>query len=218
MRAILAMSVPIIIWVAYGKEILSGIAFGGTIEDVTARYESSASAFLRASCEQGLTIVESLGTLTLLPDHLRLGVDHLLSIAQRFPHRLLGFDIDYPKRIVRIATEAFAAPETQDIPPGLAGQMWLDFRVFGPMVWGIVLGAQMSVAQFLFESFERRRDSCALVALFVFIIALPINTGSYDFTFAVDVIATVCALMVGYRVRRLNGPAGSRYVVGRVAT
>jgi hypothetical protein len=202
LRPILVLSVPIVLLIMYGKEFFATLACGGEFEAVTERYESSVSAILRASCEQGITIVESLGTLTFLDEHVRLGVDHILSIARRFPHRLLGFDIDYPKRIVRISTEAFSSPDAQDIPPGLIGQMWLDFRVFGPMIWGIALGAQVSVAQFLCERTERSLQASALIALVVFLIALPLNTGSYDFTFSVDVIVTVVVLAFTYRVQR----------------
>jgi hypothetical protein len=202
-RLILAIAIPILALVLYGKEIFATVAFGGAIEAVVERYESTSSAILRASSEQGITILESLGTLTFLDEHLRLGVDHLLSIAQRFPHRLLGFDIEYPKRIVRISTEAFSTVDAQDIPPGLLGQMWLDFRVLGPLLWGLAFGLQISAAQFLFTRSERSLQATALVALVVFLIALPINTGSYDFTFSVDVIAAVVGLMLTYRVRRM---------------
>lgn len=202
-RLLVAIAIPTLVLIAFGKEFLSTIAFGGAVADVTSRYDSTVSAILRASSEQGITIVESLGTLTFLDDRLRLGVDHLLSIAQRFPHRQLGFNIDFPTRIVRISTEAFASPDNQDIPPGLLGQMWLDFRVLGPVAWGILMGAQTSVAQFFYERCQRNLQSSSLVALVVFLIALPINTGSYDFTFSVDVIATVAALVLAYRVRRI---------------
>jgi hypothetical protein len=202
-RLILAISIPILALILYGKEIFATLAFGGEVEGVVERYDSTASAILRASSEQGISIVESLGTLTFLHEHLRLGVDHLLSIAQRFPHRLLGFDIDYPKRIVRISTEAFSTVDAQDIPPGLLGQMWLDFRVLGPLLWGLAFGLQLSVAQFIFTRSERSLQASALVVLVVFLIALPINTGSYDFTFSVDVIAAVVGLILTYRVRRM---------------
>ena len=205
---IIAIAVPIVVWVAYGKEILSTVAFGGDIADVTERYDSTASAILRASSEQGVTVVESLGTFTYLNDQLRYGVDHLLSIAARLPYHVMGLDLDadYPKRMVRISTEAFATPDNQDIPPGLFGQMWLDFRIFGPVIWGVFLGAQVSVAQFFFERCKRNLQTSAFFVLMVFLIALPINSGSYDFTFAVDVIATVAACILAFRVRRVASP------------
>jgi hypothetical protein len=201
LRAILAITIPIVVWIAYGKEILSTVAFGGEIAQVADRYDTTTSAVLRASAEQGLTIVESLGTLTYLDENLRLGVDHLMSIAAKFPYRLLGFDGDFPKRMVRISTEAFGTPENQDIPPGLFGQMWLDYRVLGAVVWGMVMGAQVSAAQFLFERCKRTLQSSAFIVLTVFLIALPINTGSYDFTVSVDVIATFAACVVAYRLQ-----------------
>ena len=154
-RVIIGITVPTIILIAYGKEFLSTIAFGGAVADLSGRYESFAAAMLRASSEQGITIVESRGTLTFLDDHWRLGADHLLSIARKFPFRLLGWDAELPKRMVRISTEAFASPEAQDIPPGLMGQMWLDFRVLGPVAWGLFIGVQLSVVQFMRERWQR---------------------------------------------------------------
>jgi hypothetical protein len=201
-RLLVGLAVPIIILVLYGKETFATFAFGGAAEAIAGRYESTAGAVLRASSEQGITIVESLGTLTFLDDQLRLGVDHVLSIAQRFPHRLFGLDIDYPERMVRISTEAFSGPEAQDIPPGLMGQMWLDFRLFGPIVWGMLLGIQVGVAQWWFERIRRTKQASALFALIIFLIALPVNTGTYDFTFSVDVIAAVLALWLSFRVQR----------------
>jgi hypothetical protein len=203
-RLVLALVVPVVAWVMYGKEILAAVAFGGAFEDVFGRYESTASAILRSSSEQGITIVESLGTITFLDDYFRFGVDHLLSIAQKFPHRLLDIDVDYPKRMVRISTEAFSDASTQDIPPGLLGQMWLDFRVLGPVLWGVFIGVQLSVVQLLKARWKRSLQSSALVALLVFLIALPINTGSYDFTINVDVLVTLLSLAFVYRVRRIS--------------
>jgi hypothetical protein len=204
LRVILAMMIPIMVWIAYGKEILSVIAFGGTATDVTERYDTFTSAVLRASAEQGLTIVESLGTFSFIDGQPRLGVDHLLSIAQKFPFRAFGFDMEFPKRMVRISTEAFSTPENQDIPPGLFGQMWLDYRVMGPVAWGLFIGLQMSAVQFLFERCRRNLQSSAFVALTVFLIALPIDTGSYDFTISIDVFATVVVFLLVYRFRRLS--------------
>jgi hypothetical protein len=148
--------------------------------------------------------VESLGTFTYLDESWRLGIDHLMSIAAKFPYRILGFEDDFPKRMVRISTEAFSTPENQDIPPGLLGQMWLDFRVLGAIVWGLFLGAQVSVVQFLFERCKRSLQSSALIALIVFLVALPINTGSYDFSASVDVFVTLAACVFAYRLRRVT--------------
>jgi hypothetical protein len=46
-------------------------------------------------------------------------------------------------------------------------------------------------------------QSSAFIVLMVFLIALPINTGSYDFTVSVDVIATFAACALAYRLRRV---------------
>src|SRR5690606_13441498 len=104
---------------------------------------------LRTWSEIGITLTESLGTISLLEMPPRYGIDHLMSVAQRFPEGALGFVIDFPERIVRISTAIFDDPWGADLPPGFMGQMWLDFRVLGPIVWGAVMGLQVGVVQYL---------------------------------------------------------------------
>ena len=187
LKWLLAGAIPILVWIAFGKELIGIIAYNRTLNDVAGRYETVAASLLRAASEIGFTIVESLGTINLL-DYLppRFGVDHLLSVLRMIPtaHRWLG---DLPPRIVRLSTEAFAAPYDEDIPPGLFGQMWLDFRIFGPLVWGLMLSVQMSIVQHVFSRTIRTRQAAALFALITFVVALPLTTGTYDFTFSYDI-------------------------------
>lgn len=200
-RALVVAAAPIILWVAYGKEILAVLAFGGTSDDVVGRYQTIASGVLRAGSDVGITVAESLGTINLMDLDLRYGIDHLLSIVRRIPARWFGMSIDLPPRVVRLATSVFAGVDEEDVPPGLLGQMWLDFGVFGPVVWGLFLGLQMSVVRRIYAGLRRSLEACAVMALVAFIVALPLNTGSYDFSFSVDVIALFLVLMVTFKKR-----------------
>lgn len=199
---LLAGSIPVLLIVAFGKELLATVARGAPLEAVSGTYQSFASALLRPMADMGITIVESLGTLKLLHLDLRYGIDHVLSIAQRFPKGTLGIELDFPERIVRISTAAFADPNTQDIPPGLLGQMWLDFGIFGPVVWGLVFGFQMSFVTYLFERIRRSLQSTAVCVLVVFLVALPLNSGSFDFSFSWDIFAVLLGVLWCVRVTR----------------
>jgi hypothetical protein len=95
-------------------------------------------------------------------------------------------DSIFPERIVRIATRAFAGADDEDIPPGLFGQMWIDFRIFGPVIWGLVFGALMRYMQNRFDGSRITLQSAAYVMVVVYIVTLPLNTGSFDFVFSLD--------------------------------
>ncbi|HJP58830.1 MAG TPA: hypothetical protein VJ865_02485 [Gemmatimonadaceae bacterium] len=195
-------AVPMLLLLAYGKEILASVAFGIDVDTVSSNYQSLASAMLRAFSDSGLTIIESVGTLAFLHLDPRLGVDHVLSMLQRFPEGMLGWDFNFPERIVRVSTTAFADANAQDIPPGIVGQMWLDFRLLGPVVWGLAFGLQVSVLQALYVHTVKSYQSAAAFVLLAFVVVLPINTGSFDFSFNVDMIALVAALAFCVTVRR----------------
>jgi len=184
----------VVLWLAFGKEFLGAIAFGVPFEVVAGQYETLPSVLLRASSELGIGVVESLGTLAFLPDELRLGVDHLYSLAQLFPDGMLGLEIDWPVRIVRVSTEAFVSSDMLDIPPGFIGQMWLDFRLFGPVLWGIGLGLQVGLVQWAYERTNKALGAAALGGLLTFVIALPVNSGSFDFTFSIDIFILLIVL------------------------
>jgi len=163
---------------------------------------------LRAFSEVGISNVESLGTVAFVDLKLRFGVDHLLSAARRVPEGMFGLDFDFPERVVRYTTTVFAGPEEADIPPGFFGQMWLDFGVFGPPVWGVLFGLQMSIVQVFYRLLRASWQSSAVIALTVFVVALPLNTGSFDFTFSIDIIALAAALWWCTELRRADiGPS-----------
>lgn len=221
---IVLFAIPAIIWLAFGKELFGAIAFGLPLDAVIGTYRSLPSALLRAASELGITVIESLGTLAFIPEQLRFGVDHILSLAQRFPEGMLGFDIDWPARMVRISTEAFASHEAPDVPPGFLGQMWIDFRVFGPVVWGVLLGLQMGALQWLFGRTERTLSAAAAGVLLALVVSLPVNTGSFDFTFSIDIIILLLVMLACLRLRpsslydggwlEVQAPGGGRDISG----
>jgi hypothetical protein len=206
---IIAIAVPLGFLLAYGKEALSALAFGGGVEAVRGSYQSAASAVLRALSDLGISIVESVGTVALVHSDLRLGVDHVLSLMQRFPEGVLGLNFDFPERIVRVTTTAFLDSSAQDVPPGLMGAMWLDFGIAGPVVWGLAFGLQMGVVQFVYEKTRNSLQAAVVFAVVVFVVALPLNSGSFDFTFSVDIIVLAAALWWCVPLRRLRPHPGA---------
>lgn len=207
-KYILAASIPILLWVAYGKDVLSAVAYGGSVGVVVGRYDTIAQASLRAASDVGITLVESVGTVRLLHIPLRYGVDHLLSVVNGAPIgwflHWTGQDEGMPQRIVRISTQAFATPDWDDIPPGLFGQMWLDFRLLGPIIWSFGLALQLSVLQWVFSRAVRTREVSVAIVLATFVIALPLNSGSYDFTFTSDILALVLCFLFSFKVLRVT--------------
>jgi hypothetical protein len=201
---ILVASIPVLMLVGFGKEILAGVASGGALEDVGERYSTLVGAILRTASDVGLTLVESLGTINLLDVDTRFGVDHLLSLLRKIPVSWFGWDPDMPPRVVRLSTAAFGTPDDQDIPPGLFGQMWLDFGIFGPLFWAMLLAVPMSILQRVFALTIVTRQAAAAFALITFVIALPLNTGSYDFTFSVDIFVLLLALFFSFKIARVR--------------
>jgi hypothetical protein len=202
MRWVMAAAVPLVLWIAFGKNLLAAVAYDNSLDMVAGTYQSWQNVVIRASSDVGITVVESVGTIQHIDLPPRLGSDHVLSMMKIFPERTLGFDIEYPERIVRISTAVLDHPDEADLPPGLFGQMWLDFRLAGPLVWGLVFGLQLSVIQWLLERIRCTRQSAAVLVVLVFIVALPVNTGSFDFTFSVDIVAISLALLLCLVVSR----------------
>lgn len=204
LKWLVAASVPVLVWVGFGKEILSTIASGGALEAVGDRYANIAGAVIRTASEVGWTLTESWGSINLLDLDPRFGVDHLLSFLRVIPFRWFGWDPGLPTRIVRLSTSAFATPEASDIPPGLFGQMWLDFGVFGPIFWGLIMALQVSIVQRVFSLTIVTRQAAAVFAVVTFIIALVLNTGSFDFTFSLDVLVLLLVIFLTVRLVRVR--------------
>lgn len=200
----LAIFVPIVMW---GKEALAYFAVSPEFSfDGVYRASSGLAGGLRVASDVGQSVVESWATLLYLDLPLRFGVDHLLALLSRIPDGFIGLDIEFPERIVRISTESFVGRE-QDIPPGLIGQMWLDFGLLGPIVWGILFAAQIAALQVIYDRVAKTPEITALFVVALFVVAMPINTGSFDFTFSVDVMVLVALMYFIVNVRSIRRPA-----------
>lgn len=194
----------VIVWIAVGKELTGSVAYQPDGYSFSANYGSYLEALLRTACDIGITQVQSYATLEFFDWDFRLGIDHIYSVLRRLPNGMLGIEDIFPERITRITTAAFESPEALDIPPGLIGASWFDFPFLGASAWGLA----MAVLCFLIE---KLRISCVktpalivLVVILMVIVAMPINTGSLDFTFSVDVLFLVFVLLVSLRVRFLQ--------------
>lgn len=182
--------------VMFGKQFLASIAFNSDV-DVS---EVGVGEIVRAFMDIGITNVESWATLMYMHEPFRFGVDHLLSVARRVPDGLLSMNIQFPERIVRHSTEVFSGPGEADIPPGLFGQMWLDWGYFGPVIWGVLFGMQLGILQHIFGSITRSWGVTTAFVILLFVIALPLNSGSFDFTFSIDIFVLIFFLALIVRV------------------
>jgi Ca2+/Na+ antiporter len=113
----------------------------------------------------------------------------------------LGFDKDaiFPERIVRLSTRTFVDSNAQDIPPGLMGQMWLDCGILGPVIWGVIFAAALSFFQIRFDRKQKTPQAVAFFMMGLYILSLPLNTGSFDFVFSVDIVFLVLFLLIVYK-------------------
>jgi hypothetical protein len=197
---IFAILVPII---CLGKDLQSSVANDNDTAITKTSYLSSA---LKTMVYIGSSYVESLGTIHLIDIPVRMGKDILFSPISMIPHgdniSPLSGIIEFPKRIVRFSTETFAAPDEQDIPPGALGQMWLDFRFLGPVFWAFFYTVQISFLEFLNRKLYDSKVKSGILGLLTFMVALPLNTGSLDYTFSIDIITIVCILFVCARLKR----------------
>ena len=199
-------------WLGYGKDLLWQVPRYFSIDgsEIKLNYEDPIFPIINGFSSLGITLNSSWATLIFLDDlpH-RFGMDHLFSILRRLPLGIMGFNEDqlYGPRVVRISTEAFLDSSALDIPPGLMGQMWLDFGIFGPIVWGLLFGFLIKAIQNLFDGFEKSWASCGIFAVIAFIVALPINSGSFDFNFSVDMFFLLIFIWFMTRVQKITRPS-----------
>jgi hypothetical protein len=187
----------------YGKAVIFSIGSSGNLDGVfdAIKVTSVPDALLGGFTYLGISLVTSWATFMFLDIPFRYGVDHILSVLNRIPLGSLGFDKDalFPERIVRISTRAFVDSNAQDIPPGLMGQMWLDFGMLGPVIWGLIFAAALSVLQIRFDRKAKTAQAVAFFMIGLFILSLPLNSGSFDFVFSVDNFFLVLFLLIVYK-------------------
>ncbi len=186
--------------VIFGKDLLSIIAGSRTAPLETDSF-SSWEFLVKLCCDVGITVVESFATVMFMSDYYRYGLDHMVSILQIIPEGIIGFEMNLPERIVRVSTEIFTDANQADIPPGFLGQMWLDYRYFGPVMYAFIFSVGILIIEFSRISLIKTMETSSFFALVMFIFCLPINSGSFDFNFSVDIIfvTVLIPLMFGFK-------------------
>lgn len=194
----------IAVWVAYGKEFTGANAYGVDVQDVLLRYSSVPDFMLRFFADIGISQIESFAVLQNMGElpFPRFGIDHALSVLRRIPEGMIGLEINWPERIVRITTRVFVSDDTADIPPGLLGQSWLDFPFIGAFFWGAIIGLQVRVINRWARQVSATRERAALVVVLSMVVVLPINTGSYDYVFSIDMIFLFIIIFACFKIRR----------------
>ena len=197
--------------VLYGKNALNLFSATGTFSIsgaiAWAPEHNLWSSILQIFSDIGRTVTDSWATLLYLNLPPRYGLDHVLSVIRMFNGNTLGLNLDLPERIVQISTVAFrqtAWVPGSDEPPGLMGQMWLDFRAFGPIVWGVTFAFQLATLQRIYNRCRKTPEIVTLYVILFYILSLVTNTGSYDFTFSYDWVALVLLSLVVCRTRQLR--------------
>lgn len=117
----------------------------------------------------------------------------------------MGISDYFPEheRITRITTALFTSPTDADIAPGLIGASWLDFPVIGAFLWGIGLALQCGIVEYCRSRVRPGPNSTAVVVLISTIIAMPINTGTYDFTISVDIVLLIIVMATSIKCKRV---------------
>jgi len=188
MRWLLPLSAILSPLIMFGERIASAFAFQNGVS-VTKIIEFPSKGDIAVLFgEIGISVLESWATFMDLHMPMRFGVDHLLSIARRFPEGFLGIPFEFPERIVRISTAAFMGESALDVPPGLLGQMWLDARFLGPIMWGVFFGLQLATLQYIYKRSRMSLAATGVLNCVLFIVLLPLNTGSFDFSFNIDMM------------------------------
>lgn len=196
-----------LLWLGFGKDLLLQIPnfFSGDELNLKVGVQGFWLPVLNAFSSLGISLNSSWATFLFMGDvPPRFGVDHVLSALRFLPLGVFGVDEDqlYGPRIVRVSTEVFVDSHALDIPPGLIGQMWIDFRVFGPVIWGLFFGFGLRVVQVAFSGYRKTWASCGVFSVVVFFVALPINSGSLDFNFSVDMFFLLLFLFWVIKVDR----------------
>ncbi len=199
--AYLKVILPLSILIFWGKDLLS--LFSGARSTPVIDHDIAIWQFvIKVVCDIGITNVESFATLLYMNDYVRFGQDHLYSILQRIPDGMLGLDLGLPERIVRISTEIFSDKYQADIPPGFIGQMWLDFKGFGAIIYAVAFSISIFIIEFSRRQFVIDSVSCAVFSLIIFIFCLPLNSGSLDFNFSIDILFFFLMLPFCFKVKR----------------
>jgi hypothetical protein len=197
----------------FGKEFLAMMAIGRDFNEIieTVFGAHLLLAVLNGFSSLGITLNSSWATIMYMDLSPRFGVDHFVTLLRFLPGGFLGYDEDafLLERIVRTSTEVFVGRDELDIPPGLIGQMFLDFSVFGPVVWGVIFGGALGFFWFLFRGALSGWSSVGFFVVFSFVATLPINSGSIDFNLSIDMVFLLIAIFIVFSVRFSGSPSNT---------
>jgi len=182
----------------FGKEIIGGFDAGF----IAGQIKDAPEAMFRLAADLGVGHVASLATVQQIDLPMRFGVDHLWSVARKLPDGMLGIDLGLPERIVRLTTARFAGATEDDIPPGLLGQAWLDFRWAGGVVYGFVFGLALGGAERLVQLIIRSRWQVMLCVVVAFLLSMPLQTGSLDYLLGIETFFLVVMLGICFRLKK----------------
>lgn len=194
----------VIVWVSIGKELTGSFAYSSGNYSVGAVYGSYLGALLRSACDMGITQVQSYAVFQNFDLSFRLGFDHILSFLRFLPEGSLGLPDLFPERITRITTTAFESADAADIPPGLIGASWLDFPILGAAVWGAGIAYMGWLIEVFRSDYIKTPALIVCTAILTVVVAMPINTGSFDFTFTIDIFALILVLLLSIRRKNVS--------------
>ncbi len=190
---VLAISVVSIPLIVFGKPVLRELK-DPDLAKVGFSELSLSDQLVDAAGDIGGTYLESAGTLSLYHDGPRFGVDHVYSVLRMIPFGTMGLKKPWPERIVRVSTAYLTGDTTmQDIPPGYLGQCWIDFPFVGFLVMPLLHGIGAALVERAFRWIDLRKSPFYLMAYIVagFLVAMPLNTGSLDFTCSFEIVLAV---------------------------
>lgn len=207
LKAILLIALVFFPVMMFGKDFLAQIVSVGSGDEMVSSFDRSSYwlATLNGFSSLGITLNSSWSTFLYLDSMpMRFGMDHIVTVLRFLPMGSFGIDEDalLPARIVRLSTAAFVGAEELDIPPGIIGQMWLDFGVLGPLLWGGAFGWLLGWLQTKRVQYENSWVGSGVFVILLFVVALPLNTGSIDFNLSIDMFLMLLILYVLAKTRK----------------
>jgi hypothetical protein len=73
----------------------------------------------------------------------------------------------------------------------------------------------MSIVQGVLAQTIRSRQAVALLTLVTVVVTLPLNSGSYDFTFSIDIYTLAFCVFLAFRSTRVRIPTADSSAAGK---
>jgi hypothetical protein len=189
-----------ILWIMFGKEIIGGY----DKNYIFAQIKNLPGVIFRISADMGMSYVSSLATVQQIDIPMRFGVDHFYSFCRRMPHLIIGVDRDFPDRIVRTTTALLVGPREDDVPPGLLGQAWLDFRLGGGGIYGLAFGILLGLFDGFLKYIRNSQWKIIFSIVIVFLLSSFIQTGSLDYLLGIETFMLALLVLFSFRLCYLS--------------